>query len=133
MKLIYQEDPKEWRKSALMTAVGLTLLSCVLRWRHILTTRDWLVALAVPIVLATCAVLWPRAFRGWHRFSQWLGFYLAQFFGRGILIVFFIFILTPAGLILRLMGKDLLQLQRPRQASTYWRQAKDYNSLERLF
>jgi hypothetical protein len=42
-----------------------------------------------------------------------------------VLAVFLIFILTPLGWVLRPMGKDLLQLKRPHNASTYWHQAKD--------
>jgi hypothetical protein len=62
-----------------------------------------------------------------------LGFYSSQFIGRCALAVFFIFILTPLGWVLRLMGKDPLQLKRPHNAATYWHQARDGNPLDRLF
>jgi len=32
-----------------------------------------------------------------------------------------------------LMGKDPLLLKRPRNATTYWHQARDCNPLDRLF
>jgi hypothetical protein len=133
MKLVYQENPKEWRKSALLPALGLAIASSVLRWRHILPIRFWLAILAVVSLLAIAALIRPQLFRRWYRFSQKLGFLLAQFVGRCVLTVFFICILTPVGLLLRLLGKDLLQLKRPPPAATYWRPAKEYNSLERLF
>jgi hypothetical protein len=34
---------------------------------------------------------------------------------------------------LRLMGKDPLQLKRPPNADTYWHPARDCNPLDRLF
>ena len=133
MKLIYQEDPKEWRKSALLTALGLALISSLLRWRKHLPVNVWLVVLAVLAVVAVCAVLQPRWFRGWYRLSLRLGFYSSQFVGRCVLLVFFIFVMTPLGWLLRLMGKDPLQLKRPPGAATYWQKSKDASSLEQLF
>ena len=133
MKLNFKEDPKEWRKSALLTALGLALISSLLRWRKHLPVNVWLVVLAVLAVVAVCAVLQPRWFRGWYRLSLRLGFYSSQFVGRCVLLVFFIFVMTPLGWLLRLMGKDPLQLKRPPGAATYWQKSKDASSLEQLF
>ena len=133
MKLIYKEDPKEWRKSALLAALGLAILSSLLRWRRHLPVNFWYALLALLGLVAICAVLQPRWFRGWYRLSLRLGFYSSQFIGRCVLAVFFIFILTPLGWVLRLMGKDPLQLKRPRNAVSYWHQARDCNPLDRLF
>jgi hypothetical protein len=133
MKLNFKEDPKEWRKSALLTALGLAILSSVLRWRRHLPASFWYILLALLGLVTICAVLQPRWFRGWYRFSLRLGFYSSQFVGRCVLVIFFIFILTPLGFMLRLMGKDPLQLKRPNNATTYWHQAKDCSPLGRLF
>jgi multisubunit Na+/H+ antiporter MnhG subunit len=133
MKLIYKEDPKEWRKSALLAALGLAILSSLLRWRRHLPVNFWYALLALLGLVAICAVLQPRWFRGWYRLSLRLGFYSSQFIGRCVLMVFFIFIMTPLGWGLRLMGKDPLQLKRPPNAATCWHPAKDCNPLDRLF
>jgi len=50
-----------------------------------------------------------------------------------VLALFFLFIIIPLGLVLRLMGKDPLRLRRPRQTATYWNQARESNPLDRLF
>ena len=47
MKLKFKEDPKEWRKQALLTAPGLAILSSVLHWRHVLSAQVWLIILGV--------------------------------------------------------------------------------------
>lgn len=133
MKLNLKDEPKEWRKSALLAALGLALISSVLHWRHVFGTRAWLGMLAALALTALAATLQPRWFRGYHRFSMRLGFALSQFLGRVALILFFGFILTPVGLLLRLAGKDPLQLRRPAQADTYWRPAKAPGPLDRLF
>jgi hypothetical protein len=133
MKLKFKEDPKEWRKSALLTALGLAIISSLLCWRKHLPVNVWHALLAILGLAAICAMLQPGWFRGWYRLSVRLGFYSSQFIGRCALLMFFILMITPLGWVLRLMGKDLLQLKRPRNAATYWRQAKDSSPLDRLF
>ena len=133
MKPNLKDEPKEWRKSALMAALGLAILSSLLRWRHVLTDRTWFALLALFGVIALCAIGRPRWFRGYHRFSMKLGLVLSRFIGRLLLVLFFFLILTPVGLILRLVGKDALQLKPRRGTTTYWQTARDYNPLDRLF
>jgi hypothetical protein len=133
MKLNFKEDPKEWRKSALLTALGLAILSSLLRWRRHLPVTFWHALLALLGLMAICAVLQPRWFRDWYRLSLRLGFYSSQFIGRCVLALFFIFIMTPLGFVLRLLGKDPLLLKHPHGAKTYWHQARECNPLDRLF
>jgi hypothetical protein len=133
MKLNFKEDPKEWRKSALLTALGVAILSSLLRWRKHLPANLWPALLLLLAVVAVCAVLRPRWFRGWYRLSLRLGFYSSQFIGRCVLALFFIFVITTLGIMLRLMGKDLLQLKRPPGPATYWHPSKACSPLDRLF
>lgn len=133
MKINFKEDPKEWRKSALLTLLGLAMISSLFRWRKHLPQNFWLLLLAMLACAAVCAVLRPRWFRGLHRLSVRLGFYSSQFIGRCVLALFFIFVMTPLGWALRLAGKDPLQLTRPNKPATYWRPAKACSPLDRLF
>jgi hypothetical protein len=133
MKLNLKDEPQHWRKSALLAAFGLMLMSSLLRWRQALTTPVWLAILAALALVMLAAWLRPRWFRGYHLFSMRLGFALSQIIGRVLLVLFFLFILTPVGWMLRLAGKDPLQLKRPANATTFWQPAKDASPLDRLF
>lgn len=133
MQLKLKEDPKEWRKSTWLTALGLAILSTVLRWRHVLSTAAWISILSFLALIAVSAWLNPKWFRGFYRVSTRIGFVISQFIGKILLILFFIFVLTPLGIILRLFGKDLLQLKRSRNATTYWNPARESSPLDRLF
>jgi DMSO/TMAO reductase YedYZ heme-binding membrane subunit len=133
MKLNFKEDPKEWRKSAWLTTLGLAVLSSALRWRWHLPVNVWCALLVLLGLASVCAWLQPRWFRGWYRCSLRLGFYSGQFLGRCALILLFIFVLTPFGFVLRRLGKDPLQLKRPPAAATYWHSSKDSSPLDRLF
>ena len=133
MKLKLKEDPKEWRKAALFSTLGLAILSSLLRWRRVLPAKGWIIVLVVLACVALSAWLQPRWFRGWYRFSSRLGFYISRFIGCVLLGILFFLILTPLGLLLRLLGKDLLRLKRLQNAATYWSPTKPSGPLDRLF
>jgi hypothetical protein len=133
MKIRYKEDPRAWRKSTLLSALGLLVLSSLLRWRHALTAGAWGVVLIVLAGLAFMVWVRPQSFRGYYRFSTWAGFWSSQWVARLVLILFFLMVIVPAALILRLLGKDSLHLKRLSTGATYWRPAKQGGSLDRLF
>lgn len=133
MSVRYREDPFAWRKSTLLTLVGLIILSAVLRWRHVLTNGRWGEGLA--ILGCTALVVWvrPRWFRGYYRFSTWAGYWSSQLVARLALALLFLVLITPISVLMRIFGKDSLRLKRSSQAASYWMQAKPPGSLDRLF
>jgi hypothetical protein len=133
MKLKLKDEPKEWRKAAWMSALGLAILSSLLRWRRVLPVAAWAAALCLLAALAVAAALRPRWFRGYYRFSTRAGFGLSQMAGRGVLAVFFFIVVTPLGLVMRLLGKDPLRLRRPARAENHWSDVRSQSSLDRLF
>jgi hypothetical protein len=133
MRLNLKDEPKEWRKTALLTASGLALMNLLLRWRGIIGDKIFFTVLVTLAAIALTASFRPSWFRGYHLFSMRLGLAISRFIGYTALILFFIFILTPIGLILRLLRKDTLLLKPPPGATTYWWPAKDCSPLDRLF
>ena len=131
-----KDEPKEWRKSALLTGLGLAFISLVLRWRGVLSGKIFFAVLVILAAVAISALFQPRWFRGYHLFSMRLGLAISRIIGYVALVLFFIFVLTPIGLILRLLGKDMLELKPTPGATTYWhagKPGKDRSSLDRLF
>jgi hypothetical protein len=133
MKLKLKEEPKEWRKAAWMSALGLALLSSLLRWRRVVPVAAWVAVLCLLAALAVAAALRPRWFRGYYRFSTKLGFGLSRYAGFAMLALFFIIVITPLGLVMRMLGKDPLRLRRPAGAESYWSEVRRASSLDRLF
>jgi hypothetical protein len=133
MKLKLKEDPKEWRKTAWMSALGLAVLSSLLRWRQHLAGPAWAFVLCCVAVLALAAALQPPWFRGYYRFSMRLGFGLSQLAGRAVLAVLFFVLITPLGWIMRRSGKDSLRLRRSKDKASYWSDARQKSSLDRMF
>ena len=128
-----KDEPKEWRKTALLTALGLGLMSLILRWRGVFSSKIFFAVLVILAAVAIAALFQPRWFRSYHLFSMRLGLAISRIIGYVALILFFIFILTPIGMILRLLGKDLLELKPAPGATTYWHAGKGGSSLDRLF
>jgi len=133
MKLKLKEDPREWRKAALFGALGLGIFSTLLRWRAVLSNLGWCTVIAGLALVALCAVIEPRWFRGWYVASSKLAFFITQTLGYVVLLIIFLLILTPLGIVLRLTGKDLLGLKRRRSTESYWHAVKPTGPSERLF
>jgi hypothetical protein len=134
MKLKLKEDPREWRKLTLMSAVPLAVLSSLLCWwKHAITPTAWMATLIVLVAVMIAACVQPRLFRGYYRASSRVGFWLSQSLGKIALAIFFLLVMTPLGLALRLFGKDALRLKRPRNVETYWTATKPGGPLDRMF
>lgn len=133
MKVRYKEDPRAWRKSTLLSLLGLALVSSLLRWRRVLPTPFWAAALAALALLAMVCWARPKLLRSYYRFSTWAGFWSSQLLVRAFLFILFVLIITPAGIFSRLLGKDLLRLKRPADATSYWISAKQNSPLDRQF
>jgi hypothetical protein len=133
MKPPLKEEPKEWRKAAWMSALGLALGSSLLRWRRVMPVAAWGLILCMLAALAVAAALRPRWFRGFYRFSATLGFALGQTAGYVVLALLFFIVVTPLGLVLRMLGQDPLRLRRPVGAKSYWNEIRRSSSLDRLF
>ena len=128
-----KENPREWLKfTAVMAAAGIAIAA--LSWRRHLMSAPGFTTLATMLTLAVliCAVR-PRLFRGFYRVGMTASFHVGQVMGRVLLSVVFLLVVTPLGLLLRLTGRDLLQLRREPSAVTYWRKAKPVGPLERQF
>ena len=133
MRLRFKEDPKEWRKTALLGLIGPFAIMGILRWRGVISNGVLAAALALTAMVALCAWARPRWFRCYYRFMTRLGFFAAQVLGTIVLVALLFLILTPFGRLLRLFGKDFLQLKSPRDKQTFWQPAKQDGSLDTMF
>jgi hypothetical protein len=133
MRLHFKEDPREWRKAALLGLIGPAAIIGILRYRGMVSATFLAAALALIALAALGAWVRPRWFRGYYRFTTRLGFYAIQTFGRVVLAALFFVILTPFGWILLLSGKDFLQHKSSRDKQTFWQTARRDGSLDRMF
>lgn len=111
-------SPRELRKFALAMAIPLALIGGFLLWRGREYYRYFFIASGLFICpgLLVPAVLMPLH-KVWMTFSVIMGWFMT----RLILCILFFVVLTPMALLMKLLGKDLLDMKFDKNASeSYW-------------
>lgn len=133
MKLRLKEAPREWRKFGLSSALVLALLTALAYWRGWVSPPAAVAILTGLLAVALLAVAWPRGLRGPYRLGMQVSHALGRVVAPLVLGVIFLLVLTPLGLLLRLLGKDLLRLRRDPGATTYWQPVTGSRDLRKMF
>lgn len=116
-----------------MAAVISVMLGLVLPWLWGIRPALWV--WVVSAVFALLATVWPMGLRGVYLVWIKLAGVLSWVNTRIILGLVFVFVFTPIGLVLRLLGKDTLQKKFDAEARTYRKtsKARKPDHLERQF
>ena len=111
-------EEREAKRFALILCILLCGFSGLSLWRQHTTRAAILIGAATLVGLVAVAAfpLWMRFFRLWMRFALALSWVMT----RVILSVFFYTILTPVGLVMKLLGKAPLDLAWKDGKTTYW-------------
>ena len=133
MKLRLKEDPREWRKFGLGAALVLAAVVGVICWRATIPKPAAVALLTGLAGAAVLALARPAAFRGPYRLGMRVSHGLGRIVAPLLLGVIFFLVLTPLGLLLRLLGKDLLRLRRDPAARSYWQPAPEASDLTKMF
>lgn len=78
-------------------------------WSILISFIVFIVAIALPTALASANRLWMK-----------FGIVLHKFISPLILSLIFFLVIMPTGLLMRILGKDLLNLRIDRSAKSYW-------------
>lgn len=130
----WRPDDAELRRFAISMLVGFSLLGLFAAWRGKGITTVSLVLWGVGLFLAMAAfvpVLGRMVYLGVYLPTSIIGYVVSHI----ILTMMFFLVITPVGLILRLMGKDPLQQRRPKHKRgwTPIKGIKDEDSYYRQF
>ena len=112
-----QKTVHELRKFGFVMTGAFALFGAVAAWRG-RAAGPYLLGLAVLFLLP--ALISPRVLapveRAWMKLAEAIGSVMTVV----ILTLAFIVVFTPMGILLRLLGKDLLGLKPDRKLPTYW-------------
>jgi hypothetical protein len=86
--------------------------------RHGLPVRIW--ALGIAVAFLGIALAAPKILRPANRLWTKFGIVLQKLVNPVITALIFYLIFTPAGLVMRMLGKDSLRLRWDPQAPSYW-------------
>lgn len=129
-----KQDRRRLRTFGLTVGIAFCVVMALLVLRHkpLWPLFGALAALLIIPALIAPAILAPVE-RVWMKFARVMGWFMT----RVILGIVFVVVFTPAGLIMRLLGKDPLELRRDSGATSYWhkRSARDPSpqQMERMF
>ncbi len=112
-----KSDKKKLREFGLTIGIVLLILGGLAMWRGRLTAPYLLAAgtafialgLTIPAILKPLQKLWMG-----------LGMVLGFFVSRIVISVLFYFVITPIGLLMKLLGKDLLDERIDKARDSYW-------------
>ena len=127
----WHPDFRELRRFAVAMLIGFAVLGLLATWRAGGISRAAAILWTTGVVLAIAAFV-PRLNR-----IAYLAVYLptsiiGYFVSTLLLALMFFLVITPLGIILRLLGKDFLQ-KRPRKQWTPVRSVKSEDSYYRQF
>lgn len=108
---------QELRKFGFAFTGGLTLLGSLLLWRG---KAAGPYVLGVAAVVLTLALVAPAALRPLEKLLSTLFRWITAALTFVILVVTYYLVVTPMGIIMRLLGKDPLHLQREPNRPSFW-------------
>lgn len=114
--------PRQTRDFVIVMVLALSVASLLGLRSHM--TLGWVVPAAAGALLVLVALVRPAAVQpieaGWAALGRMLGRITTPI----LLAVVFAFVVMPLGLLLRLLGQDILRLRRDPKAPTYWIERK---------
>ncbi|MBZ0263748.1 hypothetical protein K8I28_03695 [bacterium] len=113
-----KKSNKELRKFGITLAIGFAVIGGLLFWRG--HDPQWKVMAGICAFFLVSGLIIPMVLRpiewAWMKLAHVLGMIMTYI----IVSLTFFLVITPVGLLVRLVGKDLLSLKFDKNAKTYW-------------
>ena len=112
-----QDRSRELRKFAITVSIALGIFGSVILWRKGETgLLCWGVGLLILLIGLFSPRLLSPIYRFWMALARLMGFVMTHL----ILALMYYFVLTPVGLVMRMLGKNPLKMRFTRSADSYW-------------
>ena len=100
----------------LFLVIGAAMGGSQLLWKGTAAGWYWIIAGAVLCLFRLITPLFRSIYSSWLAFSVILGYFVS----RILLTIIFFLVITPMGLIFRVIGKDPMERKLDRKAISYW-------------
>ena len=129
-----KKTPSDWKKYLLSFTSMLSIVVGVLIWKLFITWQTAYVAWSVIGLLLIIGLLSNIVSGAVYRVGMAIGFQIGRVFGAVLLFLMFCFVITPLGLFLRLIGKDLLNFQafKNLKIKSYWVTSNTPGSIDQM-
>jgi len=128
----------ENRRFGFAMALGSILAAASLLFLLRITTGEWKTLLPLWIAGVFCPfglimILFPARFGSFYKVWFALICFTNILIGSALLTVFYLLILTPAALLLRLSGRQAMQKDFIKNTSTYWKKPDNISDVSRYY
>jgi len=113
----HKRSRKELRRFGLSFGCAFAILGSLLIWRG-RSAGPWVLGIAVTVALA--GVFAPQLLRPLEKTLAAILKAVMAVVTYVVLLFAFVFLITPMGILLRLLGKDLLEMKVPSSEGSYW-------------
>ena len=107
---------KDLRNLGLVFLVALSIIGGLLLWKERVSGPYWIGA---GLLFGLWGLVWPAGLKPVYKVWMSLAVILGFFVSRILLSLIFYLVVTPIGLIMRLWGKDLLDMKL-KDRDSYW-------------
>lgn len=109
---------RELKKLGLAFLIVLGIIGSLFWWKE---RPYWFYFWGIGLLLGLCGLVWPKGLRPFYRVWMSLAIIINFFIIRAILILLYYLVVTPTGLILKVLGRDFLD-RKLKDRPTYWSQ-----------
>lgn len=129
----WNPNRKDLRTFGIGALVATSILSVLLHFKKGLPI-NWAVAIvAFGLIIFISTMILPKLAKIIYVVMVAVAFPIGMVLSFVLMALFYYLILTPIGLVFRLMGRDLLDLKYRKTAHSYWIKRRPPKSLKRYF
>jgi hypothetical protein len=134
----WRPGPSEKRKFALSLMIGFPCLAIVAFFLRRATSGRWVIEPALwlggigfclGLLLLALPILVRPLYVAWYAIASCVGFVVSNF----LVISFYVFILTPTGLFLKLIGRSPFPKEPTKEVASYWQEVEQVTDAKRYF
>lgn len=126
-----KDRPSEWRKFALIWSLAAVLLTGLLFRKGQISRSSKELVLAIVVPLLAFALVRPSIARWPYRWVMTGAFYLGWPLRTLLLHLFYLIVLTPFALVVRMSGRSPLELKPELAQGTFWKRPPALRGLHR--
>ena len=112
------ENRKELRKFGLILAIILSLIGTINLYKKNITIAVILYCLCLSVLIF--AIIKPEYLKPIHRAMLFVSHKIGWVNTRLLLGIIYYLVFTPIGMVMRILGRDLLDRKYDRQKNSYW-------------
>jgi len=133
IQLDLNPSSEKLRQFGWTTPVMLLVIGLLLRWRMGLPMAGLVGLCLVGLLVFVASRVSPRLVRPVYVGLMLAGYPIGWVISHLVMVLFYFGVITPVGLIFRLLGRDMLHRRWDPRRETYWTEHPQCDSVERYF